>query len=83
MAHIEYLSKPFEEYANDREVIQELMVKAEADIRRYPDQYLWFYKRFQYISPDASEEIRKKYPAYAVDPVAAFFSRAARKKEGK
>ena len=83
VAHIEYLSKPFEQYESDREVIQELMVKAEADIRRYPDQYLWFYKRFQYISPDASEEIRKKYPAYAVDPVAAFFSRAAKKKEGK
>ena len=83
VAHIEYLSKPFEQYADDREVIQELMVKAEADIRRYPDQYLWFYKRFQYICPDASEEVKKKYPAYAVEPSAAFFNRTAKKNKGK
>ena len=83
VAHIEYLSKPFDQYADDREVIQELMVKAEADIRRYPEQYLWFYKRFQYIYPDASEEVKKKYPAYAVEPGATFFNRAAGKNKGQ
>lgn len=79
-AHIEYLSKPFAEYADDREIITELMKKSEEDIRRYPEQYLWFYKRFQYIAPDVSDEIRARYPDYAVVPNARFFSRTGGKR---
>ena len=80
VAHMEYLSKPFNEYADDREIIMELMQKSEADIRKYPDQYLWFYKRFQYIYPDAPEEVKKRYPDYAVIPGAHFFSKTAKGK---
>ncbi|MBR1951774.1 MAG: hypothetical protein IKA32_04315 [Lentisphaeria bacterium] len=80
-AHMEYLSKPFDQYADDREVIAELMQKAEEDIRKYPDQYLWFYKRFQYIYPEASEEVKKRYPDYAVVPGAGFFSKTAKGKK--
>ena len=82
-AHIEDLSKPFSEYADDREVLQELMQISEKYIRMYPDQYLWFYKRFQYIAPDCPEEIRKRYPEYAVIPRPEFFRKAGRQQELK
>ena len=82
-AHSEYLSKPFSEYADDREVMQELMQITEKYIRMYPEQYLWFYKRFQYIAPDCPEEIRKRYPEYAVDPRPEFFRKTERQQELK
>ena len=56
------------------------MRKAEKDILKYPEQYLWFYKRFQYIDPEASDEVKKRYPDYAVVPNAHFFSRTAKGK---
>ncbi len=77
-AHSEYLSRPFGDYADDREVLQELMQISEKYIRRFPDQYLWFYKRFQYIPPDAPPELRRRYPGYAVVPPEKFFRRTAR-----
>ena len=72
-AHSAYLSKPFGEYADDREVLQELMEISEKFIRMHPEQYLWFYKRFQYIPPDCPPEIRRRYPDYAAEPRASFF----------
>ena len=80
-AHMEYLSKPFDQYADEKELVSELIKMSEADILKYPDQYLWFYKRFQYICPDAPEEVRKRYPDYAVVPSASFFSRRERMKK--
>ena len=77
-AHTVYLSKPFESYADDAEVIRELMALSESFIRKYPEQYLWFYKRFQYIPPDCPPEIRKRYPAYARVVRAEFFKRSTR-----
>ena len=82
-AHIEYLSKNFSEYAGDREVLQELMAISEKYIRNDPEQYLWFYKRFQYIMPGVSDEVRKRYPYYATDPDSGFFNRTARKNNRK
>jgi KDO2-lipid IV(A) lauroyltransferase len=75
----EYLSKPFDDYADDREVLQELLQISERYIRQYPEQYLWFYKRFQHIKPDTPPEIRKRYPSYARIPTPHFFSKAKRK----
>ena len=71
----EDLPKPFEEYADEKEVLQELMNMSERYIRQYPDQYLWLYHRFQYIPPDAPEEIRRRFPYYATVPNAHFFSK--------
>ena len=79
-AHSEYLSKPFDSYADDREVLQELMQISEKYIRRFPEQYLWFYKRFQYIPPETPEEIQKKYPPYARIPSPSFFRKQKKKK---
>ncbi len=73
VAHSATLSKEYHEYANDEEIIQELMDISERFIRRYPDQYLWLYKRFQYIPPDSSDEVKAKYPYYAVVPPPTFF----------
>jgi lauroyl/myristoyl acyltransferase len=77
-SQVEYLPKPFEEYKSDEEVIQALMDLSEKYIRRYPEQYLWFYHRFQYIAPEVSEEVRCRYPYYATVPSASFFDRRAR-----
>ena len=75
------LSKPFEEYADDREVIQELMHISEDFIRRYPEQYVWLYKRFRYIPQDASEELAARYPFYAERVKASFYNSRFRGKK--
>ncbi len=74
------LPRPFEEYPDDRAVIQEMMKISESYIRRYPEQYLWLYKRFQHIPPDCPEELRKRYPYYAKVPSPNFF-RKIRKRD--
>lgn len=79
-AKMAYLPKPFSEYPDDTAVLQELMRISETFIRRYPEQYLWFYRRFQYIPPDTPEEVRKRYPYYAVEPKPSFFDARAKKK---
>ena len=70
----EELSRPFDEYPDDRAVIQEIMNISEKYIRACPEQYLWLYKRFQHIPPDCPEELRKRYPYYAKTPGPAFFA---------
>ena len=75
----EDLPKPYEEYADEKEVLQALLDISEKYIRLHPEQYLWLYHRFQYIPPDAPEEIRKRFPYYATIPNAHFFSKLARK----
>ena len=73
VAHSAILSKPYSEYAGDDEIIQELMDITESFIRRYPEQYLWLYRRFQYIPPDAPDEVKARYPYYARVPDPKFF----------
>lgn len=70
------LPRPVSEYASDEELTQELMNISMGLIREYPEQYLWLYRRFQNIPPDAPEELKKKYPPYASVPGEKFFSRA-------
>ena len=67
------LSKPFEEYSSHTEILQELMDISEEVIRRYPEQYLWGYHRFQYIPKDVTPEQRRRYPWYAVEPGERFY----------
>ena len=70
------LPRPFADYADDREVLQELMDISERFIREFPEQYLWFYRRFQYIPPDCPEETRRRYPDYAVSPGEKFYRKS-------
>ena len=81
-AHARYLPKPFEEYRDEAEVLQDLMKISESYIRRYPDQYLWFYHRFRYIESDWPEELKKRYPYYA-EIAAPHFYRKVRPLSGK
>ncbi len=74
-AHAATLSKPFSEYRDEKEVLQELMEISEKFIRAYPEQYLWFYKRFQNIPPDCPPEVRARFPYYATVTNAHFFSK--------
>ncbi len=50
---------------DETEALQVLMQMSEALIRRHPEQYLWFYKRFQHIPREADETLAKRYPFYA------------------
>jgi len=75
VAYKRILRKPFSEYADDREVIRELLGYSEELIRAYPEQYLWLYRRFQYIPEGTPEELRRRYPYYATTPRPSFYRR--------
>ena len=74
------LPRPFEEYPDDKAVIQEFMRISEEFIRKYPEQYLWLYKRFQHIPADCPVEVRKRYPYYAKEPPPSFYRKLMPKK---
>jgi len=75
VSYVAELAKPFDEYTCDREVIQDLMHMTESFIRRYPEQYVWLYKRFRYIPQDADEDAIKRFPYYAEKVKPVFYSR--------
>ena len=57
------------------------MEKSEKIIRENPDQYLWMYRRFQYIPEDAAPEQISRYPWYATRPGKSFYSHVERHKK--
>ncbi len=73
---VEYLPRPFSEYPDDTAVLQEIIAVSERYVRKYPEQYLWFYHRFRYIPADAPEELAAKYPPYAERVKPKFYRRA-------
>jgi KDO2-lipid IV(A) lauroyltransferase len=75
-SYFEKLQREAGDYADDLEMTQDLMRIVEGIIRKNPEQYLWFYKRFQNIPIDASEELRKKYPHYAKLTSDRFYNKA-------
>lgn len=81
IAQFRPLPKPTSEYASDEEMTQAIMKMSEDFIRKAPEQYLWFYKRFQYIPPDAPEELKKRYPAYAKVADFRFFDKGAARRK--
>lgn len=64
----------------DEELIQLITDETEKMIRMAPEQYLWFYKRFQYIPEGTPDEIRKRFPSYAKPPSRGFYSNRERGK---
>ncbi|MBE6385236.1 MAG: hypothetical protein E7048_06195 [Lentisphaerae bacterium] len=74
------LPKPFEEYASHTEVLQDLMTVSEKIIRENPEQYLWMYRRFQYIPENVTAEQRKRYPWYAIEPGKNFYLKVRERK---
>ena len=79
----EELPKSPSEYQTEAEMLQDLLNIAEKYIRQYPEQYLWLYHRFQYIPPEAPEEIKKRFPYYAKVANAHFFSKVAKNNNKK
>lgn len=61
----EPLPKPVTAYASDEELTRDLMAANERFIRRYPEQYLWLYRRWRYIPAGASAVERARFPYYA------------------
>ena len=78
-SYMKSLPKAIEEYENDEEIIGDFMKLTEEMIRQYPDQYLWFYKRYQNIPRDASPELIAKYPYYAKVATDRFYDNNAPK----
>lgn len=80
----ERLPKPANEYSSDEELIQALMKLLEDLIRKYPEQYLWMYKRWNYIPKDLDEETKQRFPFYAEEVTERFFNdRAPKEKKEK
>lgn len=74
------LPKPSSEYETDEDLIQAITDIIEELIRLAPEQYLWMYKRFQYIPPGTPEEIVKRFPPYARIADERFYSKPAARK---
>ena len=74
-SYFEKLPRESKDYADDLEMTQDLMRIVEDIVRKNPEQYLWFYKRFQNIPIDASEELIKQYPYYAELASERFYSK--------
>lgn len=64
-AHSAYLPKPFHEYRDEVEVLQALMDMSEEFIRKYPDQYLWFYRQLPVHSAGSDRRSQGQIPVYA------------------
>jgi lauroyl/myristoyl acyltransferase len=52
-------------YGDDLALLQGIMAANEALIRRFPDQYLWTYRRWRYIPPGLPLAQQRRYPFYA------------------
>jgi len=61
----ESLPLEVEAYANEQELLQAIMAANEALIRRFPEQYVWTYRRWRYVPPDLPEAQQRRYPSYA------------------
>jgi len=64
-AEITPLPKPAPEYDSDEHLAQAMVDNLEMLIRKYPEQYVWMYKRWRYIPADAPAEVAEQYPFYA------------------
>tara|TARA_B110000858_G_scaffold132399_1_gene150613 strand:+ start:1132 stop:2166 length:1035 start_codon:yes stop_codon:yes gene_type:complete len=61
----ETLPKPILAYESDQELIQDLMIATENLVHKYPEQYLWLYKRYLHIPETANEITIDNFPFYA------------------
>ena len=61
----EPLEKPSGEYGDDYEASCAILRAYERLIRRFPEQYLWSYRRWREVPRDADEETARRFPYYA------------------
>jgi lauroyl/myristoyl acyltransferase len=62
---LEKLVDDAREFADDEALLQELALANERLIRAYPEQYIWTYKRWRYLPPNAEDTLAGRYPFYA------------------
>ncbi|MCK5834869.1 MAG: hypothetical protein KAG98_03945, partial [Lentisphaeria bacterium] len=48
------------------ELTQLLLKVNEAQIKKNPEQWLWNYERFRYLSPEATDEQKVRMPFYSM-----------------
>lgn len=72
--YLKTLPKPAKDYESDEELIQALTDISEELIRMAPEQYLWMYKRFQYIPEGTPQEAVQRFPSYAKRPNKHFYT---------
>jgi len=53
------------EYDDNVSLTADLVRCMERLIRRHAEQYMWHYPRWRYIPPDATPEMKQRYPEYA------------------
>ena len=71
------LSKPIPAYESDQELIQDLMTATENIVNKYPEQYLWLYKRYQHIPETANEMMIDNFPFYAKKVTPNFYQKGS------
>tara|TARA_B110000305_G_scaffold55085_1_gene60779 strand:- start:46 stop:1080 length:1035 start_codon:yes stop_codon:yes gene_type:complete len=69
------LPKPISAYESDQELIQDLMIATENIVNKYPEQYLWLYKRYQHIPEAANEITIDNFPFYAKKVTPHFYNK--------
>ncbi len=60
-----------------------MIAEVEKIVRTCPEQYLWIYRRFQYIPDQVPSELEKRYPPYAKHAPPSFYDHRARNSAGK
>ncbi len=60
----EMVTENASEFNSDEELTAQIIRQMEAIIRKYPEQYLWMYRRFRYIPGDWLNR-RERFPFYA------------------
>lgn len=56
---------PANDYADDISLINDIFRYYEEIIRKYPEQYLWMYRKWRYIPGNLPAETKAKFPYYA------------------
>lgn len=71
------------EEQDEMKLTSRILNEIEKLVRLCPEQYLWMYKRFQYIPAEAEETLRQKYPPYATVAGPTFYDQRARRDRNK
>ena len=69
------LPKSTSAYESDQELIQDLMIATEKIVNKYPEQYLWLYKRYQHIPETADKTTIGNFPFYAKKVTPHFYNK--------
>lgn len=67
---------PLKEIPQTEKALTQALTKITEDfVRQYPEQYLWYYRRYRYIDVTAPAEVQARYPFYARIPQRYFYEK--------